>query len=79
MDVRVEAMTGEDWAAVRVIYQEGIDAGHATFETEVAGMRPKKTTDAKVASVARSSTAATRSTTSRCSHPTSRAASGRRS
>lgn len=35
MHVRVEGMTGEDWGAVRAIYQQGIDAGQATFETEV--------------------------------------------
>ncbi|MFB9904296.1 helix-turn-helix domain-containing GNAT family N-acetyltransferase [Allokutzneria oryzae] len=34
-DVTVRALRGEDWAAVRRIYREGIDTGDATFETEV--------------------------------------------
>jgi len=34
MKVRIEAMHNSDWPAVRRIYQEGIDSGDATFETE---------------------------------------------
>jgi len=34
MNVSIEAMTPEDWEAVRTIYLEGIATGHATFETE---------------------------------------------
>lgn len=30
----VRALTPEDWGAVRWIYVEGIESGHATFETE---------------------------------------------
>lgn len=30
-------MTRSDWPAVRQIYQEGIDTGHATFEAEAPG------------------------------------------
>src|SRR5271167_1486164 len=33
MDFRVEAMTAEDWPAVRAIYEEGIATGLGTFET----------------------------------------------
>jgi L-amino acid N-acyltransferase YncA len=33
MDFRVEAMTAEDWPAVRAIYEEGIATGVGTFET----------------------------------------------
>src|SRR5271170_166494 len=33
MDFRVEAMTAEDWPAVRAIYEEGIGTGVGTFET----------------------------------------------
>lgn len=35
MDPTIEAMQSADWPSVRVIYQEGIASGHATFETEV--------------------------------------------
>ncbi len=31
----IEAMQPQDWAAVRVIYQEGVDTRRATFETNV--------------------------------------------
>jgi L-amino acid N-acyltransferase YncA len=31
--LNVEAMTPDDWEAVRAIYREGIATGHATFET----------------------------------------------
>ena len=31
----IEAMTPEDWTAVREIYEQGIATGNATFETEV--------------------------------------------
>ena len=27
------AMTGDDWPAVREIYEQGIETGQATFET----------------------------------------------
>lgn len=30
-------MTEADWPAVREIYREGIESGHATFETDVPG------------------------------------------
>jgi hypothetical protein len=30
MDCSVETMTVDDWPAVKVIYQAGIDTGHAT-------------------------------------------------
>lgn len=33
MDIRIEAMTPEDWPAVRAIYEEGMATGLATFET----------------------------------------------
>ena len=32
MDVSVDQMRGDDWEAVRSIYQEGISTGDATFE-----------------------------------------------
>jgi phosphinothricin acetyltransferase len=32
MDFRIEAMTAEDWPAVRAIYEEGIATGLGTFE-----------------------------------------------
>jgi L-amino acid N-acyltransferase YncA len=35
MDIIVEKMRRENWSDVRNIYQEGIDTGNATFETEV--------------------------------------------
>lgn len=31
----IDAMQPQDWEAVRVIYQEGIDTRHATFETDI--------------------------------------------
>jgi L-amino acid N-acyltransferase YncA len=31
----VEAMTASDWPAVAEIYRQGLDTGHASFETEV--------------------------------------------
>lgn len=31
--VRIEALTADDWPAVRAIYEEGIATGNATFET----------------------------------------------
>lgn len=34
MDISVEKMRDDDWPVVRAIYQEGIDTGNATFETE---------------------------------------------
>jgi phosphinothricin acetyltransferase len=33
MDVVIESMTPDDWEQVRAIYEEGIRAGSATFET----------------------------------------------
>ncbi|NJN80986.1 MAG: N-acetyltransferase [Caldilineaceae bacterium] len=30
---RVEALTGDDWPAVKAIYEQGIATGNATFET----------------------------------------------
>ena len=35
--VAVEEMTAADWPAVAEIYRQGLDAGHASFETEVPG------------------------------------------
>lgn len=32
--VRIEPMSADDWPAVRAIYEEGIETGDATFETE---------------------------------------------
>ena len=47
-DVRIEAMTADDWPAVRAIYEQGIATGFATFETHApaweawdAGHRPE--------------------------------------
>jgi phosphinothricin acetyltransferase len=37
MDVRIDPMTQADWDAVAEIYRQGIEAGHATFETDVPG------------------------------------------
>lgn len=34
MKVHIEAMQSSDWPVVKQIYQEGIDTGEATFETE---------------------------------------------
>jgi phosphinothricin acetyltransferase len=34
MDFHLDAMTPADWEQVRAIYQEGIDTGQATFETQ---------------------------------------------
>ncbi|MGP4081152.1 GNAT family N-acetyltransferase [Pseudalkalibacillus sp. R45] len=31
----IDKMTPDDWEQVRKIYKDGIDTGHATFETEV--------------------------------------------
>jgi L-amino acid N-acyltransferase YncA len=46
-DYRIEPMTAADWPYVRAIYQEGLEGGNATFETEApdwqawdAGHRP---------------------------------------
>ena len=38
-DVGVRAYGDDDWPAVRAIYAEGIDSGHATFETTVPARR----------------------------------------
>jgi phosphinothricin acetyltransferase len=35
MNLIIETMHAPDWEAVRCIYREGIETGHATFETEV--------------------------------------------
>jgi phosphinothricin acetyltransferase len=35
MGITLRRMTDEDWSAVRAIFQEGIESGHATFETRV--------------------------------------------
>jgi L-amino acid N-acyltransferase YncA len=32
--VAIEALTPDDWEAVRAIFEEGIDTGNATFETQ---------------------------------------------
>jgi L-amino acid N-acyltransferase YncA len=34
MDFIIEKMKDEDWSAVKIIYQEGIATGNATFEAE---------------------------------------------
>jgi len=34
VDVTIDAMSPEDWPAVRAVFVEGIAAGNATFETE---------------------------------------------
>jgi L-amino acid N-acyltransferase YncA len=34
MDITIDAMRADDWDAVRGIYQEGLDTGNASFETE---------------------------------------------
>jgi L-amino acid N-acyltransferase YncA len=34
MDILIDAMRTEDWKAVRGIYQEGLDTGNASFETQ---------------------------------------------
>ncbi len=36
MEFRIERMKSEDWEQVSIIYQEGIDTGNATFETEIS-------------------------------------------
>lgn len=35
MDLTIREMRPDDWEAVRIIYQQGIDTGQATFETAV--------------------------------------------
>lgn len=35
MEFAIEAMVPGDWEAVRAIYREGIESGHATFESDV--------------------------------------------
>lgn len=35
MDFVIEKMSGQDWPDVKVIYEEGIATGNATFETEI--------------------------------------------
>ena len=35
MNVVITAMQPEDWEMVRLIYEEGVATGHATFETDV--------------------------------------------
>ena len=35
MNLTIRDMTGSDWPAVSDIYREGIETGHATFESEV--------------------------------------------
>ena len=35
VDLRVDALTAADWAAVSAIYAEGIETRNATFETDV--------------------------------------------
>lgn len=36
LDVAIESMRPEHWGDVRLIHQEGIDTGNATFETDAA-------------------------------------------
>ncbi|MGH7559038.1 MAG: GNAT family N-acetyltransferase [Gemmatimonadota bacterium] len=33
--IRIEPMREADWPAVAEVYRQGIESGHATFETEV--------------------------------------------
>jgi phosphinothricin acetyltransferase len=35
MTIAIDAFRPEDWESVRAIYREGIDSGHATFESAV--------------------------------------------
>ena len=35
MTIAIDALRPEDWEGVAVIYREGIDSGHATFESAV--------------------------------------------
>jgi L-amino acid N-acyltransferase YncA len=35
MDFTIGVMTADDWPQVAAIFQEGIDTGHSTFETDV--------------------------------------------
>ena len=37
MDFTIHTMTAADWDAVRRIYQQGLDTGNASFETEAPG------------------------------------------
>jgi L-amino acid N-acyltransferase YncA len=37
MNFTIDAMRGDDWDAVRGIYQEGLATGNASFETEAPG------------------------------------------
>lgn len=34
MEIKLDQLKGEDWPAVRALYQAGIETGDATFETE---------------------------------------------
>jgi L-amino acid N-acyltransferase YncA len=34
IDMRIDAMTADDWPAVRAIYEEGLATGNGSFETE---------------------------------------------
>jgi L-amino acid N-acyltransferase YncA len=49
--VQVRALTANDWAAVRRIYQEGIATGLATFETQVPTWEQWHTTHLSVGRV----------------------------
>ncbi len=35
MSINIRAMTESDWSSVAEVYREGIETGHATFETSV--------------------------------------------
>ncbi len=35
MSINIRAMTESDWSSVAAVYREGIETGHATFETNV--------------------------------------------
>ena len=35
MNIHIRAMTESDWSSVAEVYREGIETGHATFETSV--------------------------------------------
>ena len=35
MTINIRAMTESDWSSVAAVYREGIETGHATFETSV--------------------------------------------
>jgi len=51
MAIEIDTLSASDWGSVRAIYLEGIQTGHATFETEAPGWESWDSTHLKIARI----------------------------